>query len=262
MLLAAGFGTRLRPLTNQIPKPLIPVDGVPLIFYNLALLKKHGIRDVVINLHHLGHKIKKALGSGRRFGLKFKYSFEDEIRGTGGGIKKAAKFFNGETFLVLNADIIVDLDIQRLTAFHKKKKVPATIVVKKKSRSDKFGTVFVKRSGEVASFFVAPHSPNRIFSAFFTGIHVINPPFLNHLIPGRKSCIVRDGYEPFVSSQGRLGAYEHRGFWSDLGTIERLKQTEAGMTSGRLRLSYRRELAEFKKLLPPLIGKGRKQIAF
>jgi NDP-sugar pyrophosphorylase family protein len=249
MLLAAGFGTRLRPLTNHLPKPLIPVNRVPLIFYNLALLKRHGIREVVINLHHFGHQIKEALGSGRRFGLKFQYSFEKEIRGTGGGIKKAARFFKRETFLVLNADIIVDIDIRRLTAFHQRKRVPATIVVKRKSRSDKFGTVFVKRDGEVASFFENPHSPNRVSSTFFTGIHVIHPPLLKRLIPRGKSCIIRDGYKPFLLRQGRLGAFEHSGFWSDLGTIERLKKTEAGLRSGRICLSYRRELEEFKKLL-------------
>jgi NDP-sugar pyrophosphorylase family protein len=93
MILAAGFGTRLRPLTNTIPKPLLPVGGTPLIVWNLLLLRRHGIRDVIINLHHLGELIEKELGDGSTVGMRISYSHEPTILGTGGGLKQAESFF-------------------------------------------------------------------------------------------------------------------------------------------------------------------------
>jgi len=96
MILAAGLGTRLRPLTNTVPKPLLPVLGNPLIVWNLLLLKRYGFRDVVINLHHLAPMIEQALGNGSQFGLRIIYSHEPMILGTGGGIKQAEPYFSGE----------------------------------------------------------------------------------------------------------------------------------------------------------------------
>src|SRR5262245_7817085 len=111
MILAAGFGTRLQPLTNTTPKALVPVAGRPLIEYGLLLLKSQGIAEVVINLHHLGGKICSTLGDGRIYGLHIAYSPENPILETGGGIKRAQSFFKGETFIVLNCDTILDLDL-------------------------------------------------------------------------------------------------------------------------------------------------------
>jgi NDP-sugar pyrophosphorylase family protein len=101
MILAAGLGTRLRPLTNTIPKPLLPIAGTPLIVWNLLLLKRYGFHDVVINLHHLGPMIEQAVGNGSRYGLRIIYSREPTILGTGGGLKQAEPNFSGESVLVL-----------------------------------------------------------------------------------------------------------------------------------------------------------------
>ena len=102
MILAAGLGTRLRPLTNTIPKPLLPIAGTPLIVWNLLLLKRYGFHDVVINLHHLGPMIEQAVGNGSRYGLRIIYSREPAILGTGGGLKQAELYFSGESVLVLH----------------------------------------------------------------------------------------------------------------------------------------------------------------
>ncbi|MCA9464799.1 MAG: nucleotidyltransferase family protein, partial [Nitrospira sp.] len=110
MILAAGFGTRLRPLTNTIPKPLLPVGGMPLIVWNLLLLRVFGIRQVMVNLHYMGHLIREALGDGTQWDMEISYSLEPEILGTGGGLKAAARFFEGQPFLIINGDIIIDLD--------------------------------------------------------------------------------------------------------------------------------------------------------
>src|SRR5690348_18126635 len=104
MILAAGLGTRLRPLTDSLPKPLLPVGGTPLIVWNLLLLQKYGIREVVINLHYLGDLIEKELRDGSAWDMSLTYSHEWTLLGTGGGIKQAQWFFGDEPFLVLNGD--------------------------------------------------------------------------------------------------------------------------------------------------------------
>ena len=109
MILAAGFGTRLRPLTDRVPKPLLTIAGHPMIAYPLAILRAAGIREVLINLHHHGEQIRDILGDGSAYGMRIEYSAEDPILDTGGAIKKAEPFLRGDTFVVMNSDILIDL---------------------------------------------------------------------------------------------------------------------------------------------------------
>ena len=141
MILAAGLGNRLRPLTNTIPKPLLPIAGTPLIVWNLLLLKRHGFRDVVINLHHLGPMIEQAVGDGSRYGLRIIYSREPAILGTGGGLKRAEPHFSGESVLVLNGDTLVELDLGALCAFHQQRDAVATLVLRKDPEAARWGLV-------------------------------------------------------------------------------------------------------------------------
>ena len=141
MILAAGLGTRLRPLTNTIPKPLLPIAGTPLIVWNLLLLKRYGFHDVVINLHHLGPMIEQAVGNGSRYGLRIIYSREPVILGTGGGLKQAEPHFSGESVLVLNGDTLVDLDLGALCAFHQQRDAVATLALRKDPEAARWGLV-------------------------------------------------------------------------------------------------------------------------
>src|SRR3954466_14571451 len=122
ILLAAGLGTRLRPLTDNMPKPLLPVGDRPLIEYNLMLLKKYGITEVAINLHYHGEKIRECLKDGRDLGMKILYSEEPEILGTGGGIKKISHFLSDWDLLGINGGILVDIDLDKVVEFHRMKK--------------------------------------------------------------------------------------------------------------------------------------------
>ena len=110
MILAAGLGTRLRPLTDRIPKPLLPVAGRPMIDYTLAWVAAAGIRQVMINLHHMGDRIRQTVGR-ERFGLEISYSEEPVILGTGGGLKRVERFFTDSPFLVVNADVLTAVDL-------------------------------------------------------------------------------------------------------------------------------------------------------
>jgi MurNAc alpha-1-phosphate uridylyltransferase len=114
MILAAGFGTRLRPITDSIPKPLLPVQGEPLIYHHLYRLKNAGFEQVIINLHHFGHYIQEAVGDGARFGLRIQYTFETKILGTAGGVAHALPLLGQDPFLLLSSDIFTDFPLLSL----------------------------------------------------------------------------------------------------------------------------------------------------
>src|SRR5438445_12113527 len=119
MLLAAGLGTRLRPLTETFAHRLLPVAGRPILEWNLLLLKRHGITEVIINLHHLGDQIVHAFGDGARFGLRLAYSHEPTLQGTSGGIKQAAPFLKDGPFLVINVDSLAEIDLPALIVVYR-----------------------------------------------------------------------------------------------------------------------------------------------
>ncbi|HSC57663.1 MAG TPA: nucleotidyltransferase family protein, partial [Nitrospira sp.] len=172
MILAAGLGTRLRPLTNTIPKPLLPIAGTPLIVWNLLLLKRHGFHDVIINLHHLGPMIEQALGNGSKYGMRIYYSHEPVILGTGGGIKQAEPNFSGEPVLILNGDTLFDLDLEALCAFHQRRQAAATLALRSDPDATRWGVVEINADGRVVrivgrgSTEVVPTE-----SRMFAGIH-------------------------------------------------------------------------------------------
>src|SRR3989475_6130544 len=139
MILAAGLGTRLRPLSNSVPKPLLPVAGRPLIVWNLLLLRRYGITEVIINLHHLGDLIEKELGDGSRFGMRLAYSRESVILGTGGGIKQAGGFFGRAPFMVLDGGTLLELDLREVGGVHTKRGAPATLVVPADPEGERWG---------------------------------------------------------------------------------------------------------------------------
>jgi NDP-sugar pyrophosphorylase family protein len=139
MIFAAGLGTRLKPLTNHIPKALLEVNGITLLEVVILRLKFYGIKDIVINTHHFAEKIISFIEQKNSFGINIHFSDEtDKILETGGGLKKASHYFMDDTFLVCNADVMTDLDIHKMVAFHKKYKPIATIAVQNRKTSRYF----------------------------------------------------------------------------------------------------------------------------
>ena len=129
-ILAAGVGTRLRPLTFECPKPMIPLLNKPVIEHTINNLKKHSVDSVIMNLHTFPRKITDYFGDGRKFGINIKYSLEETLLGTAGGLKKCKKFFDS-TFIVMSGDGLSNIDLTSVVEFHKKKKSLATMVLKK-----------------------------------------------------------------------------------------------------------------------------------
>jgi NDP-sugar pyrophosphorylase family protein len=239
MILAAGLGTRLRPLTNTIPKPLLPIAGTPLIVWNLLLLKRHGFHDVVINVHHLGPMIEQALGNGSKYGMKIYYSHEPVILGTGGGIKQAEPNFSGEPVLVVNGDTLFEIDLDALCAFHQRRQASATLVLRSDRDAARWGLVEIDSDHRIVRITgrgKTDVSPTQ--ARMFAGVHILHPRLLRDVPKGKPSSII-DAYVAAIQRGDLLAGYELTGYWSDVGTPERYAQAEHDATSGLIKLSER-----------------------
>ncbi len=231
MILAAGFGTRMKIGGEQIPKPLVRVCGRPLIHYPLRLLAGAGFKEAVINLHHRGEEIRAELG-GSAFGVKVHYLDEPEILGTGGGVKNANRIFPARNWLTLNSDTIIDLDLKQLIAFHRKHTPIATMVLSQ-SRLGKFNAVFADFEGRVRKIGGRPEdadSGSGLSAYNFCGAQLIRSDLLDCL-PDGHSKIIEQAYLKVLEKETVLG-YIFSGLWIPIDTPGAKSQAEKEMIAG------------------------------
>lgn len=241
MILAAGLGTRLRPLTADLAKPSLPVVNVPLIVYNLYLLKKAGVKEVMINLHHAPDSIRKLLGRGRKYKMKIHYSFEPEILGTGGGLKNVEDFLRDDTFILMNGDIICEVDLEQAVQFHHERDALATMVVRADKAAERFGVIGIDEENRIRRFtdaIVPPPGLKKLRKMMFTGIHILSPQVFEYLPPSIPCCINKYAYPRMIENNEGVYGYVTEGFWSDLGTISSYFQTNMKLLSQPSLLSY------------------------
>jgi NDP-sugar pyrophosphorylase family protein len=232
MVLTAGRGERLRPLTNRLPKPLIPLDGKPLIHYTLTYLRNCGIREVVMNLHHLGEQIQAYVGDGSPWDLSVSYSRESVLLGTGGGIQKAAPFLVQDVFVVMNADVVLELDLREVLRFHRRSEAVVTLVLRKDPEVDRYGAIEIDVDNRVRQFLgkiPIPRAPWR--KLMFTGVHILEPAVFSFM-PARSSVFsITDVYIAMIRAGQRIMGYEMKGWWTDLGTLERYEEFQRLLAS-------------------------------
>jgi NDP-sugar pyrophosphorylase family protein len=241
MILAAGFGTRLRPLTNTVPKALVPVAGRPLIEYGLLFLKSQGIEEVIINLHHLGEKIRAALGDGSIYGLRITYSPENPLLETGGGIKKAQAFLDGETFIVLNCDTILDLDVSALLTTHRQNRAAATLVLRADPEAARYGLLETDASGRIRRFLGQPAEVREPLSSYmFTGCQLLEPRIFTFMPTEKPFSTTRETYPWMLRVGEPLHGFVHNGPWMVVDDAEGMARATQALISGRVRLSYLR----------------------
>lgn len=231
MILAAGFGTRLFPLTIDRTKPAIPFLGKPLVGYVAEYIAKFGITDIVVNLHHQPQSVIEALGDGNRFGVDITYTVEQpEILGTAGALDHARQHLEHDTFLIVNGKIITDIDIGEAIRAHKASGAIATMVLKPNHKREKF-TVVHTVDGHIDHF--GPHATpvteaelrdvehDIVTPLMFTGIHIVEPELLDMIPKGQFSDTVTDIYIPFIKKGGKINAHVAEGEWFELSTIPR-----------------------------------------
>lgn len=211
-LLAAGFGERLRPLTDRIPKSLMPVLNVPSICYAVTLIKEAGISEVVCNLHHLHRQIIDFFQEHDNFGLRLTFSIEEKILGTGGGLNNCRSHFQDEPFLYINSDIIADIDLKKLIGTFDASRMSGSLVVGRSARSE--GRVTVEDGRIVNLRTLLPVNKKPEYD--FLGAAVLAPEIFRFLKDGF-SDIVETGFIGLVKN-GSLGYCLHEGEWHDIGT--------------------------------------------
>ena len=216
MVLAAGLGTRMRPLTLLRAKPVLPVMNRPLLHWTLELLARAGVRDVMINLHHLPETVRDAVGTGREFGLRVAYSEERKILGTGGGPRKVRDFFGTEPFFLVNGDMVFDFDLGALMARHRGARARATLALKPNPDPRRYPAIRTDRRGRVTSLRGLPR-PTRGTASLFTGIHVLDPRILDRLRTG-PSDTIEDLYAPLVADGETVLGMRMSGHWLDIGS--------------------------------------------
>ncbi len=242
MLLAAGLSTRLKSLSEQLPKPLLPVCNRPLIRWGADLCQHHGIHDFVINLHHLGEMIRAELGDGADMEARVTYSPEPEILGTGGGIKAMAALMPRRTCVVANAKVVCDVDLSAVLRQHRDSGALATMVVRPDENAERWGAIGVTPEGHMARLLERQHDGSeRATARMFTGIHVLEPEFIDR-IPDGPCCVVRTAYEQLFCEGAPLGGYVHRGYFYEHSTPARYLQGNLNLLTGMARLTHARAL--------------------
>jgi NDP-sugar pyrophosphorylase family protein len=229
MILAAGFGTRLWPLTIGRTKPAIPFLNRPLINYTIDYLRRHGIEDLIINLHHEPESVIKQIGDGSRYGVKITYSLEEpEILGTSGALDRVRHLLREDTFIVINGKIITDIDLSLALATHRNCKAIATLVLRSNAKREYFREVKITEDGRIERFADFPErnpQPSAAASQnpplMFTGIHILEPAILDYIPQGVFSDSVKDVYPKAMAEGEFIAAHIGEGSWFELSTLER-----------------------------------------
>jgi mannose-1-phosphate guanylyltransferase len=240
MVLCAGLGTRLRPLTHRVPKPAVPVCGLPLVHYALALLAGAGIRRAVVNAHHLPEAMAAAAeAAAASLGMALAVSREPTIAGTGGALREARPLLAGADQIVLvNGDVLFDVDLRAAMAAHRRSGALATMVILPMPAGARFAAVEVDGSGAV----------RRIAGAFgpggtglapwhFSGVHVLSPEILDRIPAAPFTCDVNRHVYPPLMAEGRVRGHVASGYWNDLGTPARYLAANLDLLGARIPLA-------------------------
>jgi NDP-sugar pyrophosphorylase family protein len=228
MILAAGVGSRLRPLTDETPKALVEVDGAPMIEHVIRRLRSAGVTEILVNLFHLGDRIVEFLVSKSDFGLRVAFTREAELLDTGGGVKNAAWFFDdGRPFFLHNVDVLSDIDLPGLLRFHCGAGALATLAVQSRPSSrqllfDRGGMLCGRKTPEGSEW--ARGEVGDVAHLAFTGIHVIDPAIFPQMTETGAFPITRT-YLRLAGEGARIAAFRADGsYWQDIGSPEKLKE--------------------------------------
>jgi mannose-1-phosphate guanylyltransferase len=261
MVLAAGLGVRMRPLTERLAKPALPVLNCPLVHWTLKLLADHGVTDVVVNVHHLPETVRQAVGDGKAFGLRVHWSREPRLLGTGGALRHARRLLRGDDVLVLNGDYALDLDLRDLVDRHQQSGAAATLALRPNPDVSVYGPVRTTSEGWIRSILGRP-APSGGRLSMFAGVHVIRRELLERL-PSGVSDSIRDLYIPLLASGERLLGVEGPRTWFDFGTPAMYRESQIALVRRRFRGSTWRsvshpdaEVSQDARVVRSVVGPG------
>jgi len=236
VVMAGGEGNRLRPLTSNQPKPMVPVVGKPCMEHILELLREHGLNDVIVTVAFLPQAIRSYFGEGETLGMQIGYSVEESPLGTAGSVRLTAKQLD-ETFLVISGDALCDVDLSALIGFHKERGAAVTIGLKSVDNPLEFGIVVTDEEGRVERFLEKP-SWGQVFSdTINTGIYVMEPEVLKH-VPGDRPYDFSKELFPYLLEMGRpIYGHVMEGYWQDIGNLDQFRQANFDALEENVRLN-------------------------
>jgi NDP-sugar pyrophosphorylase family protein len=238
MILAAGVGSRLDPLTRNLPKPLVPIVNRPVMEHIVELLRKHGFTEIMVNLHYLGDQIEEHFGDGSRLGVKIHWSREEQLWGDAGSVKRCEDFFKDDTFIVVGGDDLADIDLTRLIKTHKEKGALSTIALSLVDDPSEYGIVLMNEEGRITRFLEKPKGEVIFSNSANTGVYVFEPEVFE-LIPRNTFYLFGKQFFPQMLDQKRA-LYGHltASYWKDVGNLQIYQQTHIDALAGRCDMKF------------------------
>ena len=230
MVLAAGLGTRLRPLTYEITKPMVPVLDRPVMEHIVELLSRHSFEHVIANLHYFPEMIREY------FGERISYHYEPELLGTAGGVRACADFFGDEAFLVISGDALTDIDLGALAATHAQAGGIATLAVKQVSDTREYGVVLHDREGRVTGFQEKPGREEALSDLGNCGIYMFDPTIFDYFPESPFADWAKDVFPALLENDVPFHIHEVREYWNDVGSLSELREGTFDALRGGLRL--------------------------
>jgi mannose-1-phosphate guanylyltransferase len=230
MVLAAGLGTRLRPLTYELTKPMVPVLDRPVMEHILDLLEVHGITEVIANLHYFPEMIRE------HFGERISYRFEEELLGTAGGVRECREFFGDEAFLVISGDALTDIDLSAFAARHREAGGIATLAVKQVADTREYGVVLHDREGRITGFQEKPAPDEALSDLGNCGIYIFEPQIFDYFPPRPFVDWAQDVFPTLLDGDVPFHIHEVRDYWNDVGSLAELRHGTFDALRGELRL--------------------------
>ena len=232
--MAGGEGTRLRPMTASMPKPLLPVVNRPIMEHVLRLLRRHGMTDVVVTVQFLASLVRNYFGDGEELGMTLQYATEEEPLGTAGSVKNAEEALADDTFLVISGDALTDIDLTSLIAFHKERKALVTVCLTRVPDPLEFGITIVDEDSRVQRFLEKPTWGQVFSDTVNTGIYVMEPEIFDYVKTGGPVDWSADVFPQLIEEGRPVFGYVAEGYWEDVGTLESYHKAQADVLEGRV----------------------------
>jgi mannose-1-phosphate guanylyltransferase/phosphomannomutase len=236
MVMAAGAGTRLHPLTLAVPKPMVPIANRPVLEYTIQNLKRHGITEIILNLHNHPELIRKHFGTGAAWGVKIHYSFEPKLLGTAGGVKNVSSFLGRGTFLVMSGDGLSDVNLTALLDFHRRRKAVGTMALKPMDTRFEYGVTLTDAQGRIKTFVEKPLWSDVFSNTVNTGIYIFEPSILTQIPSGKTYDFGHDLWPKLLQRHARIYAQVINAYWCDVGNLSEYRRAQKDVLDGKIRL--------------------------
>lgn len=236
VVMAGGEGTRLRPMTSSMPKPLLPVVNRPIMEHVLRLLKRHGLNETVVTVQFLASLVRNYFGDGEELGMELTYANEEKPLGTAGSVKNAEEALKDDAFLVISGDALTDFDLTDLIAFHKEKGALVTVCLTRVPNPLEFGITIVDEEGKVERFLEKPTWGQVFSDTVNTGIYVMEPEVFDYVAADVSVDWSGDVFPQLMKEGKPIYGYVAEGYWEDVGTHESYVKAQADVLEGKVQV--------------------------